>query len=59
MEDMGQSIRGVVSCSFGINNTGLVVGDSEFHCRVPPAIQGLNAVRSSGSNQTRTKVTAD
>jgi hypothetical protein len=54
MEDMGQSFRG-----FGINNTGLVVGDSEFHCREPPAIQGRNAVRSSGSNQTRTKVTAD
>jgi hypothetical protein len=30
MEDIGQSIRSIVSRGFGINNTGLVVGDSVF-----------------------------
>jgi uncharacterized membrane protein len=30
MEDIGQSIRGVVSRGFGINNTGVVIGDSAF-----------------------------
>jgi probable HAF family extracellular repeat protein len=30
MEDIGQSSRGVTSRGFGINNTGLVVGDSAF-----------------------------
>jgi probable HAF family extracellular repeat protein len=30
MEDIGQSVRGIVSRGFGINNTGLVVGDSAF-----------------------------
>ena len=28
MEDIGQSIRGIISRGFGINNTGVVVGDS-------------------------------
>ena len=30
MEDIGQSIRGVISRGFGINSTGMVVGDSAF-----------------------------
>jgi probable HAF family extracellular repeat protein len=30
MEDIGQSVRGLTSRGFGINNTGLVVGDSAF-----------------------------
>ena len=30
MEDIGQSSRGIVSRGFGINNTGMVVGDSAF-----------------------------
>ena len=30
MEDIGQSIRGVISRGFGINNTGVVVGDAAF-----------------------------
>lgn len=30
MEDIGQSIRGVVSRGFGINNTGVVIGGSAF-----------------------------
>src|SRR6266850_5263114 len=30
MEDIGQSSRGVTSRGFGINNTGVVVGDSAF-----------------------------
>ena len=30
MEDIGQSIRGIVSRGFGINNTGMAVGDSVF-----------------------------
>jgi probable HAF family extracellular repeat protein len=30
MEDIGQSSRGVVSRGFGINNTGMAVGDSAF-----------------------------
>jgi len=30
MEDIGQSSRGVISRGFGINNTGMVVGDSAF-----------------------------
>ena len=30
MEDIGQSFRGTISRGFGINNTGLVVGDSAF-----------------------------
>src|SRR4051812_19362461 len=30
MEDIGQSSRGVISRGFGINNTGVVVGDSAF-----------------------------
>ena len=30
MEDIGQSIRGIISRGFGINNTGMVVGDSAF-----------------------------
>jgi probable HAF family extracellular repeat protein len=30
MEDIGQSIRGIVSRGFGINNSGLVVGDAAF-----------------------------
>ena len=30
MEDIGQSIRGIISRGFGINNTGVVVGDSAF-----------------------------
>jgi len=30
MEDIGQSFRGTISRSFGINNTGVVVGDSAF-----------------------------
>jgi len=28
MEDIGQSFRGIISRGFGINSTGLVVGDS-------------------------------
>jgi probable HAF family extracellular repeat protein len=30
IEDIGQSIRGIISRGFGINNTGVVVGDSAF-----------------------------
>ena len=30
MEDIGQSVRGIVSRGFGINNTGMAVGDSVF-----------------------------
>src|SRR5258705_7582111 len=30
MEDIGLSSRGVISRGFGINNTGVVVGDSAF-----------------------------
>ena len=30
MEDIGQSLRGLISRGFGINNTGVVVGDSAF-----------------------------
>jgi probable HAF family extracellular repeat protein len=30
MEDIGQSTRGIISRGFGINNTGVVVGDSAF-----------------------------
>src|SRR4029079_4101044 len=30
MEDIGQSNRGVISRGFGINNTGVVAGDSAF-----------------------------
>ena len=30
MEDIGQSSRGVVSRAFGINNTGMAVGDAAF-----------------------------
>jgi probable HAF family extracellular repeat protein len=30
MEDIGQSTRGIISRGFGINNTGVVVGDSVF-----------------------------
>jgi hypothetical protein len=29
-EDIGQSTRGIISRGFGINNTGVVVGDAAF-----------------------------
>ena len=35
MEDIGQSIRGINSRGFGINNIGMAVGDSAFIATLP------------------------
>ena len=52
MEDIGLSSRGVISRGFGINNTGVVVGDSAFiatHTAVLPSGMPPFSVTDRGS----------